>query len=64
MTRESDRLDCALWLQSGINAEVLYTHAGRLRKKFYIYKETHEVQTRTCEKMPTHDDDLSSGARA
>ena len=24
----------------------------------------HEVQTRTCERMPTHDDDFSSGVGA
>jgi hypothetical protein len=57
MTRESDRLACALWLQSRINAEVLYTHPRNQKK-------THEVQTNTCKRMTTHDDDFSSGAGA
>ena len=32
MTRERDRLACAFWLQSGINAEVLYTQGDREKK--------------------------------
>ena len=43
-------------------------------RKFYIptqgdeqkrkEKKMHEVQTRTCERMPTHEDDFSSGVGA
>jgi hypothetical protein len=38
-----------------------YTPTGDKEKK---NKESHEVQTRTCERKPTHDDDFSSGVGA
>jgi hypothetical protein len=62
MTRESYRPACALWLQSGINAEVLYTPRRAMKKK--KEKKTHEVRTRTRDRMQTHDDNFSSGVGA
>lgn len=68
MTGEGDRLGCALWLQSGINAKVLHRadETPPQKTKQNKTKESHEVRQGRLrsESMSTHDDDLSSSGRA